>query len=288
MTASRLQWLVTSIFFAVPSAQEPRCHFVYLFNSVRGVCFSPSAAQTLPFLRKFPNGSRERMEADRKARNPSELEDIGLGRGAVVVCSKPGVDIHIVLTFINYEESTCEHGTCSIAVSSPAPARQRPQPSQPAKDQYRVVVLGAARVGKTAIVHQFLYDEFPADYFATVEEARRIRAERCLAQLDIVDTSGSYRSSHEASGHTTADAGSPHPRPDHRLHSAKAPVVVVGNKCDMPSATRRVRGEVAETITIDWENGFLECSAKENINVFEIFKELLVQAKIPYDLNRPS
>ncbi|KAK8766992.1 hypothetical protein V5799_006231, partial [Amblyomma americanum] len=39
-----------------------------------------------------------------------------------------------------------------------------------AKDHYRVVVLGAARVGKTAIVHQFLYDEFPVDYFATVEE----------------------------------------------------------------------------------------------------------------------
>lgn len=45
---------------------------------------------------------------------------------------------------------------------------------QTVKDQYKVVVLGGARVGKTAIVHQFLYDEFPVDYFATVEEVRSI------------------------------------------------------------------------------------------------------------------
>ncbi|KAH7931815.1 hypothetical protein HPB52_025274 [Rhipicephalus sanguineus] len=171
----------------------------------------------------------------------------------------------------------------------------------PAKDQYRVVVLGAARVGKTAIVHQFLYDEFPADYFATFHTGE-YELNGASLNLDIVDTSGSYPfPAMRRLAITTADAfvlvyaiDDPDSFEEARrihdqitdLHSAKAPVVVVGNKCDMPSATRRVRGEVAETIiTIDWENGFLECSAKENINVFEIFKELLVQAKIPYDLN---
>ncbi|KAL1477581.1 hypothetical protein MTO96_035628 [Rhipicephalus appendiculatus] len=121
----------------------------------------------------------------------------------------------------------------------------------PARDQYRVVVLGAARVGKTAIVHQFLYDEFPVDYVPTVEESRSKKARRIHDQ--IVE-----------------------------LHSAKAPVVVVGNKCELPASMRRVRREVAETIiSIDWENGFVESSAKDNVNVFAIFKELLVQAKIP-------
>lgn len=32
-------------------------------------------------------------------------------------------------------------------------------------------------------------------------------------------------------------------------------------------------------VTVDWENGFVEASAKDNINVSQIFKELLVQAK---------
>ncbi|KAK8779501.1 hypothetical protein V5799_019156 [Amblyomma americanum] len=49
---------------------------------------------------------------------------------------------------------------------------------------------------------------------------------------------------------------------------------------------RRVRREVAETIiSIDWEHGFVESSAKENINILGIFKELMVHAKIPHDLN---
>lgn len=33
-------------------------------------------------------------------------------------------------------------------------------------------------------------------------------------------------------------------------------------------------------VTVDWENGFVEASAKENINVTKVFKELLVQAKV--------
>ncbi|XP_075558178.1 GTP-binding protein Rhes-like [Dermacentor variabilis] len=178
------------------------------------------------------------------------------------------------------------------------------QHRHPAKDQYRVVVLGAARVGKTAIVHQFLYDEFPVDYFATVEEFHTGEYDLNGASLtlDIVDTSGSYPfPAMRRLAITTADAfvlvyaiDDPESFEEARgihdqivqLHSAKAPVVVVGNKCDLPAAMRRVRREVAETIiSIDWEHGFVESSAKENVNVFAIFKELLALAKIPYDLN---
>lgn len=44
--------------------------------------------------------------------------------------------------------------------------------------------------------------------------------------------------------------------------------------------------EVTESlVTVDWENGFVEASAKENINVTKVFKELLVQAKVKYNLS---
>lgn len=36
---------------------------------------------------------------------------------------------------------------------------------------------------------------------------------------------------------------------------------------------------------MDWENGFVEASAKDNTNVSQIFKELLVQAKVKYNLS---
>lgn len=119
--------------------------------------------------------------------------------------------------------------------------------------------------------------------------------------LDIVDTSGSYPfPAMRRLAISTADAfvlvyaiDDPESFEEARrihdqiveLRSAQAPVVVVGNKCDLTSG-RRVRREVAETmIAIDWEHGFVEASAKDNVNILSIFKELLVQAKIPYDLN---
>jgi hypothetical protein len=38
-------------------------------------------------------------------------------------------------------------------------------------------------------------------------------------------------------------------------------------------------------VTVDWENGFVETSAKDNVNVSQVFKELLSQAKIKYNLS---
>lgn len=38
-------------------------------------------------------------------------------------------------------------------------------------------------------------------------------------------------------------------------------------------------------VTVDWENGFVETSAKENVNVTQVFKELLGQAKVKYNLS---
>lgn len=35
----------------------------------------------------------------------------------------------------------------------------------------------------------------------------------------------------------------------------------------------------------DWKSGYIECSAKENLGIVEIFKELLVQANIRYNLS---
>lgn len=63
----------------------------------------------------------------------------------------------------------------------------------------------------------------------------------------------------------------------------EAPViVVVGNKCDL-ECKRAVGRELAENIVqIDWDNGFIECSAKNNEQMTSIFKEMLVQSKLPF------
>ncbi|TMW42952.1 hypothetical protein DOY81_011968, partial [Sarcophaga bullata] len=38
-------------------------------------------------------------------------------------------------------------------------------------------------------------------------------------------------------------------------------------------------------VTADWENGFAEASAARNENITQVFKELLSQAKITYNLS---
>lgn len=63
------------------------------------------------------------------------------------------------------------------------------------KEQRRVVVMGSARVGKTCIVSQFLYDKFLPRYKQTVEELHRGEydlPDGSALTLDILDTSGAF------------------------------------------------------------------------------------------------
>ncbi|XP_069501830.1 dexamethasone-induced Ras-related protein 1 isoform X2 [Ambystoma mexicanum] len=64
----------------------------------------------------------------------------------------------------------------------------------PAKNCYRMVILGSSKVGKTAIVSRFLSGRFEEQYTPTIEDFHRkfysIRGE--VYQLDILDTSGNH------------------------------------------------------------------------------------------------
>nr|XP_015921961.1 ras-related protein Rap-1b-like [Parasteatoda tepidariorum]XP_015921962.1 ras-related protein Rap-1b-like [Parasteatoda tepidariorum]XP_015921963.1 ras-related protein Rap-1b-like [Parasteatoda tepidariorum] len=171
------------------------------------------------------------------------------------------------------------------------------------KGHYRLVLMGAAHVGKTAIVHQFLYEHFPTEYIPTIEELYRGEYDvgNTGLVLDILDTSGTYE--FPAMRKLAVDTGDAFIlvyaindaesfEEVRRLKElllehkpSEAPIVVVGNKCDLEKQ-RVVQKEVADTIVaIDWENRFVESSAKDNINIVRIFKEILTQANFPYDLN---
>ncbi|XP_037789058.1 ras-related protein Rap1-like isoform X2 [Penaeus monodon] len=170
----------------------------------------------------------------------------------------------------------------------------------PKKRRYRVVVMGAAKVGKTAIINQFLYDSFTPKYTRTVEEMHHGEYEvsGMSLTLDILDTSGSYEfpamrelSVNQADAfilvYAITDADSFQEVRNlremiMRTKNKPVPIVVVGNKNDLEEQ-RAVPTEMAETtVLVNWENGFLEASAKDNLNVLHIFKELLNQAKIRY------
>lgn len=160
---------------------------------------------------------------------------------------------------------------------------------------YRLVVLGGPRVGKSAIIHRFLHDRFLHDYSATVEEFHRGEYDiggGTTVALDILDTGGSFE--FPAMRRLAIDSGDAFLlvyavddkesfelvrtlRDDVLAARRAAPIVVVGNKTDLEPP--QVRTEMVEPLVcIDWEHGFVECSAKENKNVARVFQELLAQA----------
>ncbi|XP_076183754.1 ras-related protein Rap-2a [Ptiloglossa arizonensis] len=169
--------------------------------------------------------------------------------------------------------------------------------------RHKIVVMGAAKVGKSAIINQFLYNTFTPKYKRTVEEMHHgdFNVSGIQLTLDILDTSGSYEfpamrdlSIKSADAfilvYDVNDANT-----FLEVETLKAqicstkgavPIVVVGNKVDLVDSKQEVDPEsTRELVTMKWENGFVEVSAKENTNISLVFKELLIQAKLKYNLS---
>ncbi|KAK2174428.1 hypothetical protein NP493_804g01037 [Ridgeia piscesae] len=170
---------------------------------------------------------------------------------------------------------------------------------------YRVTVMGAAGVGKTCIISQFLHAKFYAKYKATVEEFHRqifYQSDGSSLVLDILDTSGAYafpamrRLSISTSDafvlvYSVDDPASfdEVKRLREQIIEEKedemTPIVIVGNKSDVTGERRALeRVTIESTVNIDWNNGYVEASAKDNLNIGDIFNELMVQADMHVSL----
>lgn len=88
--------------------------------------------------------------------------------------------------------------TSSATSSSSSSAKNDKTSSEYAKlkEQHRVVMMGSAKVGKSSIISQFLYDKYLTRYRETVEELHRGEYELpdgASLTLDILDTSGAFQ-----------------------------------------------------------------------------------------------
>ncbi|XP_050718066.1 ras-related protein RabZ-like [Eriocheir sinensis] len=88
--------------------------------------------------------------------------------------------------------STSSSKTVTPPTSLPLGNKRAMKP--PAKNCFRLVVLGASRVGKTSIVSRFLNNKFEDSYTPTIEDFHRklYRIRGDVYQLDILDTSGNH------------------------------------------------------------------------------------------------
>ncbi|GFT72201.1 GTP-binding protein Di-Ras2 [Nephila pilipes] len=166
-------------------------------------------------------------------------------------------------------------------------------------NDYRVVVFGAGGVGKSSLVLRFVKGTFRESYIPTIEDTYRqvISCNKNICTLQITDTTGSHQFPamqrlNISKGHAfilvyavTSAQSLEELRPIFEvIKEVKGgdmegiPIMLVGNKCD-ETESRELQTSVGQEQAKKWNCGFMETSAKTNLNVKELFQELLNMEK---------
>ncbi|XP_029914471.1 RASD family member 3 [Myripristis murdjan] len=171
----------------------------------------------------------------------------------------------------------------------------------------RLVFLGAAGVGKSALICRFLHDRFEHKYTRTVEELHALEFDTigdAGIRLEVLDTSGSYsfpamrelcirHGDAFALVYAVDDPGSLEEVRRLRdeileLRGGKgAPITVVGSKADLTEADGRalLAADVMATVETEWDANFVEASARTGDNTVGVFRTLLQQVSLPHRLS---
>ncbi|XP_045126946.1 GTP-binding protein Rhes-like [Portunus trituberculatus] len=210
---------------------------------------------------------------------------------------------------------------CSKGATPPTslPLVPKSNMKPPAKNCFRLVVLGASKVGKTSIVSRFLNNKFDESYTPTIEDFHRklYRIRGDVYQLDILDTSGNHpfpamRRLSFLTGDlfilvfswdsrdswneilrlreqivetkncvTSSLSGS---RRRLRGGVTRVPMVIAGNKVDKEH--RVVTAEEVQKFVASLSCcAYVDASAKMNYNVDKLFYELFVLANLPMEMS---
>ncbi|XP_065274098.1 ras-like protein family member 10A isoform X1 [Emys orbicularis] len=173
----------------------------------------------------------------------------------------------------------------------------------------KVAVLGAPKVGKTAIIRQFLYNDFTDTYSPT--------GSRDIYRPSVIYNGNMYDM--KIMDGEVAGPGSLHSLPqewsdlkcrglrntnaivlvydicnpesfeymkmiqqqilENRTGGTnEAPIIVVGNKRDQQKQRFMPRRTLSVLVKKSWKCGYMECSAKYNWHIVLLFKELLSSA----------
>lgn len=162
----------------------------------------------------------------------------------------------------------------------------------PNMTEYKLVVVGAGGVGKSALTIQLIQNHFVDEYDPTIEDSYRkqvvIDGETCL--LDILDTAGQEEYSAMRDQYMRTGEGflivfavnniksfediTTYREQIKRVKDAEeVPMVMVGNKCDLP--TRQVDMQQARDVARNYGIPFIETSAKTRMGVDDAFYTLV-------------
>jgi len=173
------------------------------------------------------------------------------------------------------------------------------------QDTYKLVVVGGGGVGKSAITIQFIQSYFVTDYDPTIEDSytKQVVIDEKVARLDILDTAGqeefsAMREQYMRSGEgfllvfSLADRSSF--EEIYKFHKQvlrvkdrdEFPMLVVGNKADL-ERNRQVSIDECMNLAKQLKTPYIECSAKNRMNVDQAFFELVRLIRKFQALERP-
>ena len=181
-----------------------------------------------------------------------------------------------------------------VPPESPAGASNRASVSMKVYNalEYKIVVVGAGGVGKSALTIQFIQSRFIEQYDPTIEDNYRkqcvIDDQTCV--LNILDTAGQEEYSamrnqfmqqgqgfllvfSMVSRQTFEELTNLHTQILQSKDEEQVPLVLVGNKSDCPR--HEVNEKEAEDLARSFGAKFIETSAKTHTNVDEAFHELV-------------
>ncbi|XP_076339709.1 GTP-binding protein Di-Ras2-like [Tachypleus tridentatus] len=176
--------------------------------------------------------------------------------------------------------------------------------SEHSSHHVRLVMLGGSAVGKSSIIKRFLFDTYSEKHCPTVEDMhyREFHLGTMTLRVDFLDTAGDMQfpamrrlSIANAQAfllvYSVTNKGSLEivkkcleEIREQRADFQEIPMVVVGNKLDLAIDFRELpKEDVAEWVYCELPRlrvKVLECSAKDGVNITEIFRSFLSLAKM--------
>ncbi|XP_040566688.1 ras-related protein Rap-2c [Lepeophtheirus salmonis] len=159
--------------------------------------------------------------------------------------------------------------------------------------EFKVVVLGSGGVGKSALTVQFVTGHFMEKYDPTIEDFYRkeIEVDSTPCVLEILDTAGTeqfasmrdlyikngqgFVVTYSLTNHQTfQDIKTMKDQITRVKGTERVPILLVGNKVDLESQ-REVPTVEGMALAQIWGCSFVESSAKNRMNVNEVFAEIV-------------
>ncbi|OWA50627.1 Ras-like protein 1 [Hypsibius exemplaris] len=174
--------------------------------------------------------------------------------------------------------------------------------TKPSLPEYKLVVVGAGGVGKSALTIQLIQHHFVEEYDPTLEDSymKTLTVDGETCKLDILDTAGqeeyaTLRDQHIRSGQgfllvfavNNSDSFQQIARFREQIHRVMdtdrdIPMVLVANKCDL--ASRQIETSQVQQLADRYGMPYVETSAKTRVGVDEAFHTLVREVRI--DLQR--